>query len=124
MLACMALAVRAVVPQGYMIAPSASSGAVSIVLCEERSAPPRGAESHLHDDGHAGDAPAGAADQESEHPCIFSGFSAAAALEAPTLVAAADWREVDLVLGFAAKVAPGRGIAAPPPPSTGPPLLI
>ncbi|HEY1146059.1 MAG TPA: hypothetical protein VGE84_06940, partial [Allosphingosinicella sp.] len=58
-----------------------------------------------------------------DHPCAFAGFSAALApvafvkLLVPLSIAA-------IVLMSSDEVAIGRGLAAPPPPSTGPPATF
>ena len=61
--------------------------------------------------------------QGSDHPCAFSGIGIADAAP-PLPVAAAPQRSVIALPGLPdAVAAPGRGLAAPPPPATGPPAL-
>jgi hypothetical protein len=118
-LAAFALALRVMIPAGFMAAPTADAG-LGLVLCT----------------GHgpltlpAGDAPdpgkntpAGKAGHDT--PCVFAGHGAGA--PAPDLQPVAT-----VVLAPAADPAPaafealspGRGLAAPPPPSRGPPTAL
>lgn len=124
-LACMAIAVRVFVPQGYMVAPDAHSGSFPIVLCTSQGAQTINIDATGHlirsPSKTPSDHPGG---QKSDHPCAFSGFGVAYAAETPVLVAMADWRWIDQAIGVEAQTTPGRGLAAPPPPPTGPPLLI
>jgi hypothetical protein len=109
-----ALALRILVPAGWM---PAAEGGLRIVPCI--AAPQAQVASDHHSGGH-GEAPAPAA--KDDGPCSFFGLSAPfaapadpfAALLMPPLAAAAS--------GIALlSVQIGRGLAAPPPPSTGPP---
>lgn len=123
-LALMALLFRAMLPPGFMVVASEDpraliamtmcSGVMSELASEIRSAPTSD--------------PSTAEDQEGQasiesHPCAVSGL---ATLALPEVSA-------DLGVAFAVEMsperfpdapAPGRGLAAPPPPATGPPVLI
>ncbi len=123
-----ALLLRAFVPVGWM--PARAADGVAIELCAGLAAggEPVGAgaaralfEAALAgaaqpDEGHKGQPDPG------DQPCIFAGLTpftpppVAAAPAAPPLVAAPP-----LLPALAAAV--GRGLPAPPPPATGPPLL-
>ena len=105
-LALAAMGVRAAAPPGYMFGPSTSG--LTVTLC--------GGET-MHVDFGKQSAPG----QPREHaPCSFA--AAAHAAPAPTHVARAP------ILAASIQAAPastgariGQGLAAPPPPSTGPP---
>src|SRR3546814_9896108 len=65
------------------------------------------------------------AQESTGHPCTFSGFSAA--LDLPDLgaaVVAPRPVQTALLITRIAEVAIGRGLAAPPPPPTGPPANL
>ena len=119
MLLVAALAVRALVPAGWM--PGATpTGAATLVLCSGSVAadPPPTAMPGMHH-GQRGDPTHPAP----EHPCAFTGLGLAwtpallPAIVLPPAVAPARPR------GDGGTVAIGRGLAAPPPPATGPPIL-
>ena len=122
-----ALLVKALIPAGWM--PSAEHG-FNIVICSEAGGTDasfaREAQ-RLFDAAIAGTA-SQTPDKDSDHPgksapCTFAGLAmpwlgavdAGTKLPAPTAV--------QPILPSAAAVAVGRGLAAPPPPQTGPPLF-
>jgi hypothetical protein len=110
-----ALALRVVMPPGFMIADRAGASGFPLVICTGQGP------ATLAD---LGDKPAPPAKSRLDAPCAFAGGVASLA---PSLVAFARldrWdRALDLVVGLRDQV-PGRGLAAPPPPAVGPPLLI
>jgi hypothetical protein len=112
--ALLALALKVLAPPGYMLAAGALGG-VKVVLCTADGAVEMtlgGEEPHENK-------------AKAEHPCVFA-VSAAPftptpgvwirAPAAPFALARAPTKARDL--------APGRGLAAPPPPATAPPILI
>ena len=114
-LAAFALAIRVLVPAGYM--PADGKG-LQITLCtgDGMVAAWVDGEGNLHKGEKA---PEGKGD----HPCAFAGVGALAevgspadALEPPALIAQVQPELPDHAF-------PGRGLAAPPPPQTGPPLF-
>jgi len=113
-----ALLLRVIVPQGWM--PSLDhSGTIKIEMCS-------GLANHeaaitLNVGGHKADP----SDQHhQDHVCPFAGLSAAFDnARLPTLEAPFRHTHASLPLSFGI-VFIGRGLAAPPPPSTGPPTLI
>lgn len=130
-IALFAIALRALVPAGYMIAPRAEDGAVVMALCSEHGTTQvridlRTGEvvaDDAREDDHGtgqGDDPAA---KKSSAPCVFA---TAAALAPPSFGPGVPVRvnapafEVSAV----SHVAPGRGLAAPPPYSTGPPTQL
>jgi hypothetical protein len=120
-LLALTLAMRVIVPTGFM--PVAEGGMVRIALCsgmgEQTVWLDQAGQVHK-------DAPAGSPskDQHDQQPCGFGALALGAGL-AQFAVAAAPMPPVEAPLfGAAFTVAIGRGLAAPPPPATGPPLLI
>lgn len=127
-IALLALLVRAVVPAGYMLAHAGTGEGryLTVEMCEghaparvidldtgmlvDASQLPGNTQSEGGDDGKTA-------------PCVFA---AAAPLAPPLLAAEAVQFAAAYNVEFAARpdVRPGRGIAAPPPPATGPPSAI
>ena len=115
-LALLALALKILIPPGYM--PGISL-AQPIVLCSGGGPMPMMAADHgSHRD------PSRAPHGDGDHPCAFTGLSGTA------LAADGDGPVVVRVLSrarplaaSAAAAAPGRGMAAPPPPSHAPPVF-
>lgn len=112
-----ALFMRMLIPAGWM--PAAEGGTI-ITLCTGA-----GAEQAWIDDAgklHKGAKPG---EGQADHPCAFGGFAAVLDLPPtggslaflPPLAAASPALAT-------ATVAIGRGLAAPPPPSTGPPSRL
>ncbi len=123
----LAIAIKVAIPAGFMVAPQAlAAGLTPIVLCTAQG----DVTAFMNGDGqivahgeqgHAGDGqdlPGG----HDGHPCTFAGQGTA--LTAPSAASVAVTfvvtrkvtSDLDLI------VAPGLGLAAPPPPKTGPPL--
>lgn len=115
-LALIGVALRAVTPAGFMLAPV--GGAMTVVLCTAQG--PELITLDLGDHKPGKDTPK---HDKAEAPCVFA---AAAHLASPERAAIA----APLALAFviaplsAEHVQPGRGLAAPPPWSTGPPSLV
>ena len=122
MLAALALAIKVMVPAGFMTAPpSADELAFTLVLCTAQGAVTVQADDlapQTHDDQDPGKSAA------HDSPCAFAGHGAGA--PPPNLL---DARAVEFIAYRApASVqvvhrAPGRGLAAPPLPARGPPTL-
>ena len=109
-LALLALGVRVAAPPGYMLAPDAQ-GALTVALCG-------GGEAHIP----LGDPAHHSGKGTSDGHCLY----AAAPTPAPAGEAASIAAPMRAFLAFAPSRAPariGQGLAAPPPPSTGPPLF-
>lgn len=114
LLAALAMAVRIMLPSGYMPGATAS-GAPTIIICSG-SGPlamslPMSPDRDHHDHDKA------------EHPCAFAATAAPAELPAATAPLLALQAEA-VVATRAITLRPGHGLAAPPPPKTGPPPLI
>jgi hypothetical protein len=106
------MAVRALVPTGYMAAPATLGGGLIVTICTGHGAVEApvtlGGKSTQHGDGKTHDA-----------PCAFA---AVAHLAAPDLISLPlTGRSASVLQTAPAQVMPGRGLAAPPPPATGPP---
>lgn len=123
-LAFLALALKAIVPSGFM---PGTSLAAPIVLCPDQGPMPAmamggatgGAAGRAAHGGHG--AP-GAPHDAADHPCAFAGLGLASLAEpfAAPVVALAPAAPATAARPAAATV-PGRGLAAPPPPSHAPP---
>lgn len=124
-LALVALTIRLLVPVGYMIGPTAKGGDLPIVLCTSQ-----GVEIVLLDqDAGRSDSASGSQDDHTDpqptgHPCAFAGAATGIAVERPPIVESADWSPPRRPPASIPDALPGRGLAAPPPPQTGPPHLI
>jgi hypothetical protein len=115
-LLALALLLRLVVPAGWM---PAAGGGYAITLCTGAGVSRAwvDAEGKVHKGEPGKAAP--------DHQCVFAGFSAA--LDAPPLAGAllAPLAAVEALPPLArSAVAIGRGLAAPPPPATGPPASL
>lgn len=125
LLACVAIALRVLVPQGYMVAANPQPGSFPIVLCTSQGPLTISSQETAYDAEHLSDIPVEhPGGQKGDPSCAFSVLNAALAVEAPILTAMVDWRWVRRSIPVAPQTTPGRGLAAPPPPSTGPPLQI
>jgi hypothetical protein len=114
-----AILVRALVPAGWMPTVSADGGTV-ISLCTGAGA----VEMVLASDGTLHEkAPVGH-DGANDHPCSFAGMGQAFAAADPVVLPVSpptDRADPPLKPGT---ISVGRGLAAPPPPQTGPPLRV
>lgn len=129
----LALLVRAVIPAGFMLAPTGQGGAgpIPIVLCTEGGTIQAllAADGSLVEDGGTGDKPAGNdghSDGGVDHAaCVFAHGTAATGPVDPAGSAAAPLMRIEAPAGaMVLDLVPGRGLAAPPPPATAPPVLI
>jgi len=117
-LAVVALALRVAIPAGYMIAPAAQAGeAPQMVICTGQGAMTVAV-------ADSDKAPIKAPAKAVDHPCAF----AAAGVPIPTpttdgLAAPAVAYAAEIV-SPTPRQRPGLGLAAPPPPKTGPPSII
>ena len=110
-LAVLVLALKVLVPTGYMVADT--GGGLALTICT----------------GHGplivrhGD-PKAPAQRTSDAPCAFAGAMTPITPTAPTLVAARPaFAMVTAASPLRPDLSPGRGLAAPPPPAVGPPIL-
>ena len=110
------LAVRALLPSGYMVASSPKS--ITVYICAQASGMAETVTIPLD-----AEFPTKVHDSDKQSDCAFAGM--AAAVDVPLAVAAG----FDVFAGLFVHQhhlvsAPGRGLAAPPPFATGPPILI
>jgi hypothetical protein len=129
-LAC-ALAVRVLIPAGFMLGQTAS-GAPALVLCPGQNELPISAPAMHHDMAHmmpggrvmaTHDAGHQNHDPGTDRPCAFAAVGLAVdMLISAALLAPAPPPAFAALLSHAPSD-PGRGLAAPPPPSTGPPAV-
>ena len=117
-LACLAVALRILIPPGFMAAAPTNDLPFPIVLCSTQGAITVAAGQPIpsHGDNEPGSA--------HDSPCVFAGAAATpppASVDTPEpALLAAQAPASGLVLGLA----PGRGLAAPPPPARGPPAPL
>ena len=110
-MALMAVFVRAIVPTGFMVAPEQG---LNLVICSGFA--PVASRTD-------GEAPS-KAPHKGEQPCAFAGFHTATSTEQANFVAApSEWVAAAPRL-FRFDLSPGRGLAAPPPPSHAPPSRL
>lgn len=124
-IALLAVLVRAIIPAGYMLAHADTpSGRYLVVeMCDGHGRAKQVVDLDTGETIDLAKLPKKITDDPNKSPCVFAG---AVAMAQP--VSGAEPVEFRLVqqVDFAAvrDLRPGRGIAAPPPPSTGPPSLI
>ena len=124
-IALLALLVRAVVPAGYMLAAAETSGGryLTVQMCSGHAAQVIDLDTGKQVDPSKLAKTEKPRNDQQQAPCVFGG---APALGEPVSVAepVEFLAERDVDFGVTRDVRPGRGIPAPPPPSTGPPSLI
>jgi hypothetical protein len=127
--ALLAVMVRALIPVGYMVTPADLAGSTSVImLCTAQGYVARSVDlstgklvsTSKSSDSHR-DAPA---QKPADHsPCVFAAASAipapesSPAIQLPTPAVSQTWADTSAL-------APGRGLAAPPPWPTGPPATL
>lgn len=108
---------RALVPAGWM--PVAGASGVLFVPCDGAGPVKTGHHASAMHHGGKHDAPGG--HDAGSHPCVFANVTPA--LDAPAIAAPLPPIAVPVAFAlFCALVSVGHGLAAPPPPQTGPPL--
>ncbi|GAM96787.1 hypothetical protein U91I_00408 [alpha proteobacterium U9-1i] len=122
-IAFLAMAIRAIVPAGYMLSAADDGRYVTVTLCSEH-----GTVEALIDrqtgavlDPDERPAPTQTPNQANDDaPCVFAFAAPLAAAEAPSLFVTRHTASVE-TQSFLRDARPGLGLAAPPPFSTGPP---
>ena len=126
-IALLALLVRAILPGGYMLASAEAPGGRYLIvqLCDGHSGPAKAINLDTGEQIDAADiSKDGPEDSKPSHPpCVFAG-TASVVLPAITSEPVGIVIQRDAAVTTSHSVRPGRGIAAPPPPSTGPPPAI
>lgn len=123
-LVLLAMCVRVATPPGYMLAASGDGRYITVTFCSGH-----GPTNSLLDlrTGEIVEATKAPGEKEPEgrthrdSPCVFAAAAHLAAPEAP-FVLQTDFRIVAAPRVLAIAQTPGRGLAAPPPWATGPPL--
>ena len=113
-LALLALLVTILVPPGYMTA--AGQGGPSLVICTGHG-PLSFAASDLNGSHKAPKA-------RPDNPCAFAGHGIAEAGGPAPALSAPTYFIHPTIQSVRADLTPGRGLAAPPPPSQAPPVLL
>ncbi len=112
-LALLALVVKVAVPAGFMVAAPGTGAGFPLVICTGHGPV------LAHPAGDKGDSKA-----KPDAPCAFSGQSAAAGTApAKPIGGQVYWLAVAPIRDRIA-LTPGRGLAAPPPPSQAPPVTL
>jgi hypothetical protein len=112
-LATLALVLQIAVPAGFMVGDA--PGGPSLIICTGHGAAPA-----TRDHGQPGKAPS----QKSNTVCAFAGHGGAPPTPQAQVALAAPFEVEAQPLALRFDLTPGRGLAAPPPPSQGPPGLI
>lgn len=125
LLAVCAIAVRVLIPAGYMVAPTEGQGGLpAIVICTAQGAKTVSVDGGgVVQNGESAPEPADGK-VNPDHGCVFAGAVTPLPVPALTLVHAeafATVSQIDLPL---AHQRPGLGLAAPPPFKTGPPAIV
>ncbi len=122
-IALLALLVRAFVPAGFMLAhaDTGSGRYLTLELCDAHGGVPKVVDL---DTGKIMDAPVKGQTSEKQPPCVFCASVVAMASPEPVVELVEFVAEHGVNFLEIRDLRPGRGIAAPPPPSTGPPASI
>jgi hypothetical protein len=113
--AFLALFLQLLFPAGFMVAAPGQAHGLPIVICTAQG------QTTVQWDlggGHKPKAPA------KSMPCAFAGHATASAPPLPAAIPASTEAWIAAAAVLPETVAPGRGLAAPPPPAIGPPRLI
>lgn len=134
-LALLAMLVRAIVPAGYMLAAAEAADGryLAVQLCDSHGGFTRLIDLDTGEQVDPNSLPASPAGKPSPNesgrdgsgkaPCLFASAPHLASPQAAPEIAVFRALAVAAVIATD-PVSPGRGIPAPPPPSTGPPQLI
>lgn len=113
-----ALLGRGLAPEGWMTTASAAGG-IEVTWCDGQGPMPvmvMATDGTLHKKVPA-------KSPMSDHPCAFAGMAVADTAPPPVTVVLPAALRSDVPPTSEQSAIPGRGLAAPPPPSTGPPAL-
>lgn len=124
-LALLAMLVRAIIPAGYMVAQAdpGSGRFLTVEMCDGHNAQAQVIDLDTGKTVDLSKLPKSGKTDNNPSPCVFAGVVAMAPpLSAAEPIEFLATHQVDFVV--VRDLRPGRGIAAPPPPSTGPPSLI
>ncbi len=113
-LAFLALIVKVAVPSGFMVAAPGSGPGFPLVICTGH-----GEITKTTPDGKGGESKS-----KSDAPCAFAGHAAPPTPAVRPEIADASFAHAAAQPIIRFDLVPGRGLAAPPPPSQGPPTLL
>lgn len=120
-MATLAVALKIIIPPGFMAGPAANDLPFALVFCT-----PQGAMIVAPGDalpGHGGET--GEAQASQDAPCLFAGLTASEPPPSPGDAGAAQFVAYDYRRpAVAPDLAPGRGRPAPPLPARGPPAQL
>ncbi len=122
-LTVLALAVRFAMPAGIMLQKPAEDGEMpALVICSSAGM------ITIKADGYGIPGKTDPAKQQdhgkSGEPCVFAAMAVTAAVPAPIVLDAVAPVATPAPFWAAVQQRPGEGLAAPPPPATGPPSLV
>ncbi len=124
-IALLALFMRAILPAGYMLAEADTGGGryVTVQVCDAHASAPTLLNLDTGQQVLLADLPKKVNDDPTKSPCVFAAPSVM--IEPQAIAEPVEFlAQASVVFAAVADLRPGRGIAAPPPPSTGPPSLI
>jgi len=118
MLVVAALLARSIAPEGWMPVANAAGG-IEITICngmgpDDRMVMAPDGKLHHKTPAH---------NRQGDHPCAFAGVGMASPPAAIATVTTPVFVAPVVPAVDHARIVPGRGLAAPPPPQTGPPAL-
>ena len=113
-LALLALAMKVAAPPGFMFAPTSPGSPFTLMICTGHGPLILGTSHHK----------GGASQSKSEAPCAFAGHAAPPTPAFGPEIAVAAYAHAIQPTAIRFDLVPGRGLAAPPPPSQGPPTLL
>lgn len=124
-IALLAMLVRAIVPAGYMLATAETAHGryLTVTICEARDNATQVLDLKTGRLVDPSSVPAKHPDKVEHAPCVFA-MAAPMAPPAASIQPATFVRVETVAPARPRDVRPGEGIAAPPPPSTGPPVSI
>ena len=113
-LALLALVLKGLTPTGFMVDDRAAARGFALVICTGQGPV------SLADLDHRGAPPA---KSKPDAPCAFAGHAAAPGPAEANPVLGDHTESAAIAVAILRDLLPGRGLAAPPPPSVGPPAL-
>jgi hypothetical protein len=114
LLAILAILLRASIPGGFMLSSAKAGSLPALVICTAQGL------MTLADHPDPGKID----DGKQDGACAFAATSGPSIAPAPVVIAAPGYEAEATADRIAADQRPGRGLAAPPPPTTGPPSIL